>query len=72
MADQYLYQKKRKEFGRHGQFGDSDVKITGFLAPDPTQMDNFIPRDPNRVILSNIPKLSTHSVSFFRGFILHR
>jgi hypothetical protein len=37
MADTYTYQKKWKEFGRHGNFGDADVKLVGSFAADPNQ-----------------------------------
>ena len=63
MADAYTYQKKRKEFGRHAQFEDTDTKIVGNVPPDPSQQYNFIQRDPNKIVLSNIAKHSTHSVS---------
>lgn len=64
MADSYTYQKKRKEFGRHGQFEDTDTKIVGSIPPDPNQTDFFMMRDPNTKILSNLPVLSQHFVSF--------
>ena len=34
MADAYTYPKKRKEFGRHGAFEDTDTKIVGSVQPD--------------------------------------
>jgi len=37
MADAYTYQKKRKEFGRHAQFEDTDTKIVGSIPPDANQ-----------------------------------
>lgn len=68
MADAYTYQKKRKEFGRHPAFEDSDTKIVGNVPPDPSCAENFIQRDPNKVVLTNIPRLSTHSVWIFLRF----
>lgn len=64
MAESYTYQKKRKEFGRHTQFEDTDTKIVGSIPPDPNQSDFFMMRDPNKLVLSNLPVLSQHSVSF--------
>jgi hypothetical protein len=29
MADAYTYMKKRKEFGRHAQFEDTETKMVG-------------------------------------------
>ena len=60
----YSYQKKRKEFGRHANFEDTDTKIVGSIAPDPNQAANYKPRDPNKMVLSNIPQMSQHTVSF--------
>ena len=36
MADQFTYMKKRKEFGKHAQFEDTDTKIVGSVPPDPS------------------------------------
>ena len=58
MADTYTYQKKRKEFGRHAEFEDTDTKIVGSVPPDPNQSDFFQVRDPNKIILSTLPVLS--------------
>jgi hypothetical protein len=55
MADQYTYPKKRKEFGRHAQFEDSDIKIVGAYAPNHNHRDLYQLRDPNKLILDNIP-----------------
>jgi hypothetical protein len=41
MADTYTYQKKRKEYGRHAEFDDTDTKIVGSVPPDPNQSDFF-------------------------------
>ena len=41
MADTHTYQRKRKEFGRHAQFDDSDTKIVGSVPTDPNQFDFF-------------------------------
>lgn len=63
MAESYTYQKKWKEFGRSAGFDDTETKILGMIAPDPNQADEYVARDPNKIVLSNIPQLSTHSVS---------
>jgi len=55
MADAYTYQKKRKEFGRHAQFEDTETKIVGSVPPDSNNADLFVKRDPNRMVFSNIP-----------------
>jgi dynein intermediate chain 2, axonemal len=63
MTDAYTYQKKRKEFGRHAQFEDTDTKIVGSVPPDPNCKDKFIERNPNKIVLSNVPQYSEHSVN---------
>ena len=63
MADVFQYPKKRKEFGRHAQFDDTDTKIVGNVQPD-VQSENFIKVNPNRLVLSNLPELSHHQVSY--------
>lgn len=70
MADSFTYQKKRKEFGRQPQFEDTDVKIVGSIPPNPNQGATYHVRNPNKIVLSNIPQMSCHSVSInFCGFI---
>ena len=63
MADQFTYQKKRSAFGRHAQFEDSDTKIVGSILPNSQQKDLYILRDPNKLVLDNIPQFSDHKVS---------
>lgn len=71
MADSWTYQKKRKEFGRVPDFQDSEVKIVGSIPPNPNQATAYHVRDPNKIVLSNIPQMSQHSVSLrFCGFII--
>lgn len=55
MADSHQYGKKRKEFGRHPQFEDTDTKIVGSVIPNVQQKDIYQLRDPNKLILDNIP-----------------
>ncbi len=63
MADFYTYQKKRKEFGRPPQFEDTETKIVGSVVPSEEQKKNFVLRDPNKIVLDNIPVFSEHSVT---------
>jgi dynein intermediate chain 2 len=62
MADSLTYQKKRKEFGRPPQFEDTETKIVGSIIPNTSISDNYILRDPNKLIIDNIPIFSEHSV----------
>jgi len=58
MADNWTYQKKRKDFGRPAQFEDTDVKIVGSIPPNANQSSAYHVRNPNKVVLSNIPQMS--------------
>lgn len=69
MADQHQYAKKRKEFGRHPQFDDTVTKIVGSVMPNPNQKDLYQSRDPNKLILDNIPLFSEHRVSLIILFL---
>lgn len=62
MADQHQYAKKRKEFGRHPNFEDTVTKIVGSVMPNSSQKNEYITRDPNKLILDNIPQFSEHRV----------
>ena len=63
MTDYYTYQRKRKEFGRPPTFLDTDTQILGSIKQFQNRRSEFILRDPNKIILDNIPVFSEHSVS---------
>ena len=70
MAEEYSYQKKRTEFGRHAQFEDTDTRIVGALPYNEGQNDDYTQRNPNKIVLDNIPQLSEHRVSYtFLNFV---
>ena len=45
----YVYQKKRKEFGRQANFQDRLAELMLSIPPDPTCAKNFIERNPSNV-----------------------
>jgi len=65
MAEEYQYSKLRKNFGRPPNFEDQQdgIKLVGTVFPDPSKADLFTLRNPNKLVLDNIPQLSHHSVS---------
>lgn len=63
MTDCYNYTRKKRDFGRHPQFEETETKILGSVMPNPGQRDNYMLRNPNKLVLDNIPMLSEHSVS---------
>ena len=63
MAEEFQYQKERQKFGRTGAFEDTDIQIVGSVIQNEKQEGLYILRDPNKVVLDNIPVLSEHRVS---------
>ncbi len=66
MSDVYFpYQKKRKDFGRcpTDVFEDVETQLVGKVNQDPNMKQNYLVRDPNTVVLTNIPEFSIHAVS---------
>ena len=65
MAEEYQYSKIRKNFGKPPNFEDfpDGIKLVGTVFPDPSKANNFDLRNPNKLVLDNIPQLSQHSVS---------
>lgn len=55
MAEEYAYQKKRTEFGRHATFEDTDTRIVGAVPYNESQDTDYTPRNPNKTVLDNIP-----------------
>ena len=64
MAEEYAYQKKRTEFGRHATFEDTDTRIVGAVPHNESQDNDYTPRNPNKAVLDNIPQMSEHRVSY--------
>jgi hypothetical protein len=64
MAEEYPYQKKRTDFGRHATFEDTDTRIVGAVAFNESQDAEYTRRNPNKLILDNIPQMSEHRVSY--------
>ena len=64
MAEEHQYQRERKYFGRIPQgFDDTEIKIIGSHPIVPESKDLYILRNPNKLVLDNIPQLSEHKVS---------
>lgn len=56
MAEEYQYSKVRKQFGKPPNFEmQENVQLVGTVAPDPSRADNFVLRNPNKLVLDNIP-----------------
>ena len=69
MAEEFQYQKQRDEFGRHPNFEDVDTRIVGKMDPKMEAYENdYVLRNPNKVVLDNIPQFSEHRVSYKKTF----
>lgn len=66
MNDEFIYMKKRKEFGRYCAFDDVEPKILGAIERNPDCADLYVEQTVLNVTLDNIPSLSEHSVNTAR------
>lgn len=60
------------DFGRRPQFDNTETKLVGTIEPDMKMRETFLLRNPNRLVLDNIPVLSQHSVNTDRVPTNHR
>lgn len=63
---EYLYQKKRKDFGRYCNFDDVEPKILGQVDREAKSGDMYVEQVVVNATLDNIPSLSEHSVNTAR------
>ena len=62
MDMQYVYTKKRSEFGRQVQFQDRPVEIIADIQPNPDLIHDYIPRNPVDTGVQNVREFSEHWV----------
>jgi dynein intermediate chain 2 len=65
MDIQYVYTKKRSEFGRQVHFGDRPVEIVADIQPNPELAREYISRDPVERGIQNVREFSEHWVYEF-------
>jgi dynein intermediate chain 2, axonemal len=63
---EYIYQKKRKDFGRYCNFDDVEPKILGQIDNQPQCGDMYVEQTILNIVLDNIPEMSEHSVNTAR------
>lgn len=56
----YVYERARRDFGRHCAFEESDPKILIDVAPDPEKRKEYIVHDPISVGIQCVPEKSEH------------
>ncbi|KAI9187997.1 hypothetical protein H9P43_002388 [Blastocladiella emersonii ATCC 22665] len=59
----YVYQKKRREFGRQPLLGDRPPDLTVHIAPDAAAADAVVERNPITVEMQAAPEMSEHEVN---------
>lgn len=62
MENQYVYTKKRSEFGRQCFFGDDGPKNIDNFPPNRSLMDEYILRDPVHVGVQCSKTFAEHEV----------
>eukprot|EP00842_Homolaphlyctis_polyrhiza_P004768 jgi/Hompol1/5292/HPOL_001254-RA len=72
----YVYQRKRKDFGRQPLFVERLAETGVNIAPEPTYMKNYVERNPCQAEVQCAPEKSEHEVntesfSFTNRGILH-
>jgi dynein intermediate chain 2 len=72
----YVYQRKRKEFGKQTNFRERLAETSLNLAPDPLYMRNYVERTNCQVEIQSVPEKAEHevntdSVAFTNRGILH-
>eukprot|EP00762_Andalucia_godoyi_P000256 ANDGO_03198.mRNA.1 Dynein intermediate chain 3 len=54
----YVYQKARRDFGRHGEFQDLDAEVICDIAPDAATAESYLLRDPQVTGVQCVPEQS--------------
>ena len=62
MDIQYVYTKKRSEFGRQVHFVDRAVEIIADIQPNSELIDEYIVRNPVDIGIQNVCEFSEHWV----------
>lgn len=62
MDIQYVYTKKRSEFGRQVFFADRPVELTADIPPNIELSREYIPRNPVDLAIQNVKEFSEHWV----------
>ena len=62
MDIQYVYTKKRSEFGRQVHFIDRPVEVIASIEPDPQIIQDYILRNPIDTGIQNVREFSEHWV----------
>jgi dynein intermediate chain 2 len=65
MEIQYVYTKKRSEFGRQCNFSDRPAELHVDIAPNPSIAQEYIERNPVDIGIQCVQEMSEHEVRHF-------
>jgi dynein intermediate chain 2 len=60
---EHIYQKLRKDFGKHCNFEDTDPKMLGTIEMNTEYYEQYVTKNPVDLRLDNIPDMGEHSVN---------
>ena len=60
----YVYQRKRKDFGRHCYFSDRSAEVIVDITPDDSLRSQYVLKDITETGVQNTKEFSEHEVSF--------
>jgi len=63
MESQYVYQKKRADFGRHPNFSDRPSELVVDIEPNEDDKQNYIVRNPTHLGVQSTHVMSEHEVN---------
>ncbi|CAF3700183.1 unnamed protein product [Rotaria sp. Silwood1] len=66
MDIQYVYTKKRSEFGRQVHFTDRPVEVVADIQPNPELIHEYVARNPVDIGVQNVREFSEHWVNTVR------
>ena len=58
----YVYQRKRREFGRQPLFSKKLAELNVSIIPDPAYMKNYVERNTCQAEIQCVPEKSEHEV----------
>eukprot|EP01083_Nonionella_stella_P218457 783365_1 len=72
MEQGYEYTRKRKDFGRHPKFNDSDIQILANISSTEGKDIDWLDRHETHIVMDCTPKMSVHEVNTERFIQEHK
>ena len=61
----YVYQRKRRDFGKQPLFSEKTAELSVNIPPDPSYMKNYVERNPCHAEIQSAPEKSEHEVKHY-------